>query len=527
MNVENTSTPPCWQADWPTRDQTVSGTPPPAPVDVCVIGAGVSGLSTAYLLAKAGKSVAVVDDGPVGGGESGNTTAHLSNAIDDRYVLIERLHGQEGAKVCADSHTAAIDLIESITINERIDCDFERLDGYLFMPPGGDAEFLQRELKAARAAGLRDVQMLSRAPISFDTGSCLRFPRQAQIHPLRYLTGLRDAFIRAGGWIHNRKHVCKVTKQGAAFRIEAEDGTALHAAKVVVATNTPVTDIVTIHTKQAPYRTYVIGARVPAGAVPPGLYWDVMHDTELSKEQYHYVRLQRLDRQASGGEELLIVGGEDHKTGQAADADRRWNALESWSRERFPAMGPVEHRWSGQVMEPVDCVAFIGPNPGGPDGLYIATGDSGMGMTHGTIAGILLTDLITGRRNDWAWLYDPNRKSIRAGWEFARENLNVAVQYADWFSTGQVASVSLIPPGEGAVVRENLKFIAAYRDDSGRLHKCSAICTHLGCIVAWNPAEKSWDCPCHGSRYDVDGKVLNGPAISGLKPVDRHVPVSR
>lgn len=499
----------------------------PAHAEVCVVGAGMAGLSTGYLLAQAGRGVLVMDDGPAGGGETGNTTAHLANAIDDRYVEIERLHGREGAQICAESHSAAIDQIEAISTREGINCNFERLDGFLFMPPGGDERFLQKELQASRRAGLSDVQMLARAPMSYDTGPCIRYPRQGQFHPLRYAAGLVAAIRRMGGRVHTGVHVKEVSRHNGEFRVRTADGSCLVAENVVVTTNTPVTDIVTMHTKQAPYRTYVIGARVPEGVVPRGLYWDVAHRTELSEEQYHYVRLARMDSttQPAFGEELLIVGGEDHKTGQANDAQRRWDALEAWARERFPAMGQVEFRWSGQVMEPVDAVAFIGANPGGPEGLYIATGDSGQGMTHGAIAGMLLSDLILGRENRWSKLYDPARKSIRSGWEFAKENINVARQYADWFSRGDVASVGEIPAGEGAVVRENMRLVAAYRDEAGHVHRCSAVCTHLGCIVAWNPAEKSWDCPCHGSRFDTEGQVLNGPAIAPLKVIGERVHV--
>jgi len=246
--------------------------------------------------------------------------------------------------------------------------------------------------------------------------------------------------------------------------------------------------------------------------MPHMLLWD-------TPDPYHYVRLQPAN--ANGSHEFLIVGGEDHKTGQATDFDERFAALEEWTRERFPMLESIPLRWSGQVMEPVDGMAYIGLNPGEKH-VYIATGDSGNGMTHGTIAGLLLSDLVAGRENEWATLYDPARKSLRAGIEFARENLNVAGQYADYVTPGDVKRVEDIAPGDGAIVRRGFRQIASYRDESGRLHEHSAVCTHLGCIVAWNATEQSWDCPCHGSRYDkLDGHVLNGPAIVGLKPADK------
>jgi Rieske Fe-S protein len=213
---------------------------------------------------------------------------------------------------------------------------------------------------------------------------------------------------------------------------------------------------------------------------------------------------------------VLIVGGEDHKTGQADDADQRFRRLESWTRERFPVATSFEFQWSGQVMEPVDSLALIGRNPLDHDNVYIATGDSGNGMTHGTIAGMLITDLIAGRQNPWTDLYDPSRKTLGALKDFTKENLNVAAQYADVVTPGEVSDVTEIKPGEGAVVRRGTKKVAVYRDESGGLVERSAFCTHLGCVVRWNSTEKTWDCPCHGSRFHHDGHVVNGPAIKAL-----------
>jgi nitrite reductase/ring-hydroxylating ferredoxin subunit len=277
------------------------------------------------------------------------------------------------------------------------------------------------------------------------------------------------------------------------------------AGAIVVATNTPVNNWVAIHTKQAAYRTYVIGIRVASGSVTRALYWD-------TPDPYHYARV--LDNETG---ELLIVGGEDHKTGQADEEDGQFDRLEAWTRERWPMAEEVEFRWSGQVMEPIDSLAFIGRNPGDKN-IYVVTGDSGNGMTHGTIAGILLTDLIQGRGNPWEALYDPSRISLRAAPEFAKETLNVAAQYTDYATAGDVEEARELEPGTGAVIRNGLKKVAAYRDTRGTLHKCSAICPHLGCIVHWNQTEKTWDCPCHGSRFDPFGKVINGPANTGLGP---------
>ncbi|MBA2733941.1 MAG: FAD-dependent oxidoreductase [Acidobacteria bacterium] len=488
-------------------------------VDVCIVGAGIAGMTTAYLLAREGKRVVVLDDGAIGGSMTGRTTAHLVNALDDRYYELERLHGEDGSRLAAESHTAAIDRIEAIVKEEGIECGFERLDGYLFAPPDESKKQLKDELEAAHRAGLTEIEMIERAPIKdFDTGKCLRFPNQAQFHPLHYLAGLARAIRRDGGRIHTGTHADKIEGDKKSARVETSDGRVITSFSIVVATNTPVNDRFAIHTKQAPYLTYVIGARVPRGSIPKALYWD-------TPDPYHYVRLESINAENNEtGEteeyDVLIVGGEDHKTGQADDANKRFGYLQRWTRTRFPMIGEIEFQWSGQVMEPIDGLAFIGRNPMDEENIFIATGDSGNGMTHGTIAGILLTDLIMERENEWEKLYNPTRKTLKALPEFASENLNVAAQYVDLVTPGDVDSIDEIKPGDGAIIRHGLKKVAAYRDDAGTIHERSAVCPHLGCIVDWNSKEKTWDCPCHGSRYDAYGKVFQGPANSDLARVE-------
>jgi glycine/D-amino acid oxidase-like deaminating enzyme/nitrite reductase/ring-hydroxylating ferredoxin subunit len=476
--------------------------------DVCIIGAGIAGLTTAYLLGQEGRSAVVLDDGPVGGGMTGRTTAHLTNAYDDRYVEIERLHGAEAARLTAESHTAAIEKISAIVSRENISCDFEWLDGFLFAHAPEAVQLLGDELEAAHRAGLASVEKVARAPIaSYDTGVALRFPRQAQFHPLKYIHGLSRAIMRDGGRIFGQTHATKIDG-GTEARIETSHGPVVSAEVVVVATNTPVNDRIAIHTKQAPYVTYAIGVRVPKDSVTRALYWD-------TGDPYHYVRLQS---DTDNAYDVLIVGGEDHKTGQANDGNERYGRLERWTRERFPQMLEVEFRWSGQVMEPADGLAFIGRNPLDDDNVYIATGDSGQGMTHGTIAGILLTDLIQRGENQWEDLYSPSRMRLKALPELASENINVAEQYADYVTAGDIKSESELKPGEGAIMREGISKVAVYRDEAGSIHKLSAVCPHLGCVVAWNSTEKTWDCPCHGSRFSASGHVYQGPANSDLPP---------
>jgi glycine/D-amino acid oxidase-like deaminating enzyme/nitrite reductase/ring-hydroxylating ferredoxin subunit len=486
-----------------------------ANADVCIVGAGIAGLTTAYLLAREGKSVVVIDAGSVGNGHTAVTTAHLSNVIDDTFKEMLRLHGPDGARLASQSHSSAIDAIERICTDEHIDCRFERVDGYLFLGAKDKESTLDEELEAARAAGAR-VNRLPQAPVTgFTSGPCLRFPAQGQFHPLKYLNGLTTAIQRRGGEIYSDTPAREVVgAQHACVRTAA--GHAIRASSIVIATNSPFNDLVAIHTKQAPYHTYAIGARVKPGTITPALYWD-------TEDPYHYVRLQRSTNAELGGDngepvDILIVGGEDHKAGQAQDAEARFARLESWMRDRFPSAREVEFRWSGQVMETVDGLGYIGRNPLDADNVYVITGDSGMGMTHGTIGGMLVADLILRRENPWTELYDPARVRTGAAVEWVKENLNVALQYKDWVTPGDVSSVDQITPNNGAIVVEGGRKIAVYRDERGTLHRRSAVCPHLGCIVAWNPAAATWDCPCHGSRFDRFGGVFNGPSPRDLDP---------
>ena len=479
-------------------------------VDVCIVGGGIVGISIAYLLSRAGKSVAVLEDGPLASGMSSMTTAHLTCVLDERYYDLERVHGDEGARLAAESHMTAINRIETIVGTERLDCDFERLNGYLFLSPGDDDDVLVRELAAAQRAGI-DATLVNRAPRpSFETGRCLLFPNQAQFHPLRYIGGLARAIQRDGGRLFTMTHVDQV-EGGHPARVSA-NGHQVTADAVVVATHTPVNDTVAIHTKQTPYMTYVLGARVPRGAVMRALYWD-------TGSPYHYARLQSAATGISDGDgEILILGGEDHRTGQASDTTEHEARLESWARQRFPFIDDIAYSWSGQVMQSIDGLAFIGRNPMDKDNVYVVTGDSGTGMTYATISAILITDLIEGRPNPWEPLYDPSRKSLRAAPAYVKEAVRMVAQYADWITPTDVKSVSDVQPDSGAVVNEGLARVAIYREPDGTVHRMSAVCVHLGCIVRWNQVERTWDCPCHGSRYDRFGTVVSGPANSNLPP---------
>jgi glycine/D-amino acid oxidase-like deaminating enzyme len=304
---------------------------------------------------------------------------------------------------------------------------------------------------------------------------------------LKYLAGLARRIRRDGGRLHAGTIVVGVEEDGEEVIVRTEAGPIVRARAWAVATNSPINDKVAIHTKQAPYRTYVVAGRVSHGSVRDALHWDTL-------DPYHYVRLQPADK----GHDWLIAGGEDHKSGEASDMDERLARLEAWTREHFPPMGAVERRWSGMVMEPVDRAAFIGPNHGNRK-VYIATGDSGQGMTNGVAAGLIISDVVRGRESPFAAAHAPTRVTLGAVGEFLRENLSMAVSMTEHVRGGELASVDELKPGDGAIVRQGLGKFAAYRDESGDLHLRSAVCTHMGCVVHWNPFERCWDCPCHGS----------------------------
>ncbi|HET6362920.1 MAG TPA: FAD-dependent oxidoreductase [Gemmatimonadota bacterium] len=486
--------------------------------DVCVIGAGIAGLTTAYLLSREGRSVTVLDLDRVGGQETSRTTAHLSDVLDEGLAELEGTFGEELARLAVSSHTAAIARIEEIVEKESIACGFERLDGYLFAAPDADEGELDEALDAAHRLGFSGARRLARTRgKGFRTGPCLRFPRQAQFHPLRYVEGLAAAIEHAGGELFGGTRVVDVEGLEAGVRVTTADGWQVDGTAAVCATNAPITTRIALHTKQAAYRSYALGASVGRGSVHRALYWD-------TGDPYHYVRLAA--DPTDEGADIVIVGGEDHKTGQDDDPAARFERLESWARARIPALGPVAFRWSGQVMEPVDGLAFLGRSPGERN-VYVLTGDSGHGMTHATIGAGIVADLIAGRENPWAELYDPERITTQATPRFLRENLDVVGRYSEWVTPGESEEPQEIPPGAGAVVRRGLSKVAIYRAEDGSLHERSAVCPHLGCIVSWNPVEASWDCPCHGSRFAPAGAVIHGPAVRNLSPVEEQAAVER
>jgi glycine/D-amino acid oxidase-like deaminating enzyme/nitrite reductase/ring-hydroxylating ferredoxin subunit len=477
--------------------------------DVCIIGGGIAGLTCAYTLLKKGKRVVVIEKEPRVCGQSVRTTAHLTWVLDDHFYELEDLFGEPQTKLAAHSHAASVDYIEAIVKEEGIECDFARVDGYLFTPKGQSSETIDKEQKAVRKFN-KEVNRLPTAPCC-DTGPCLHFSHQGQFHIEKYLSGLLAAIQKRGGKIYEHTAAQSI-KDGSPCEVTTSTGATIRAQSVIVATCTPINDRIVIQTKQAAYRTYVIAALIPKGAVPKGLYWD-------TEDPFHYVRLQRHETDPT--QEWLVVGGEDHKTGQDDHIDGHYKTLEEWTRKRFP-ITDVGYRWSGQVFETVDGLGYIGRNPG-DNNIYIATGDSGNGMTHGTIAGMLLPDLILGKDNPWTELYDPARKTLKATPEYLKQLANTADQYLDWLSPGDKETIKKLPAGEGIIIRRGVKKLAVYKDLANQLHINSAFCPHLGGCVRWNDSEKSWDCPCHGSRFNGEGQAITGPTNHSLYPCHEDV----
>ena len=499
--------PSLWKAE--TEPQTCPPLGEDATCDLLVVGSGIAGLSSAYEAARFGAKAIVIDRGEITGGMTARTTAHLSSEIDDTYSELIRVVGEDRARLYHESQVAAINRIEAICEEEGIDADFKRLPGYLVAASSDDQQEMDDEYDACRTLDV-EVAWSDHAPIPPAEGTrALKFANQARFHPLKYCAGLARAIQSLGGRLYGHTAYVTHDEDAHGVAVRTESGPTIRADAALFATNSPVNDLVKVHTKQVPMRTYVVAGQVPAGSVEDALVWDTL-------EAYHYVRLQP----AGEGRDWLIVGGEDHRTGTANNMDERFARLEAWARERFPGIVKFDYRWSGQVMEPADFLPYSGRD--GSSRIYLHSGDSGQGITNG-VAGAL--NFIALYRNDkarFADLFDPARKPtsrISLG-EYIKGQGAVVTNLAEYAESGEVDSVDQIKPGEGAVLRRGLAKHAVYRSEDGSITERSAVCTHVGCIVHWNGFEKCWDCPCHGSQFLPDGSVLNGPAVRPLAAIE-------
>ena len=481
-------------------------------VDVCIVGGGICGITAARILKRAGMTVAVVEALSVGGGETGHTTAHLATHHDLYYNDTITKFGEDEARLVLESRRAAIAQIEEFVVDEGISCGYERVPAYLFTEGSSDVRVLREELEACQRIGMH-AEWVESLPTRFPITGAIRFPNQAQFHPLEYLRGLAERVSGNGSYLFEHSRVTNID-YGTPCRVHAAGGT-ITCRDVILATNSPLNATGLLITKIAAYRTYAVAFRIDASAAPLALLWD-------SGDPYHYVRLHH-----SGDATFLIVGGEDHKVGtrendaptdNQAHADAAWKRLEGWARGRF-ALGEVAAKWSGQLLEPADGLPYIGKYD---EHAWVATGFSGDGMTNGTLAAMLLSQEILGERPAIAKVYDSKRMPTHGAAEFMRENVGYPKhKLGDRFKRADTDHFRAVGAGEGKIVRMGKQKLAVFRDNDGSVHAFSPVCTHMGCHVHWNNAESSWDCPCHGSRFDArTGEVLNGPATIALEAKD-------
>ena len=485
------------ETDYPALTDSVS-------VDVAVVGAGITGITAAILLIEAGKTVAVIDSKRIVQGATGYTTAKVTAGHGASYAKIRKAFGEGGIRSYARANEAALDWIAKLVEANRIDCDFERKTNYVYAESEDEVAQLRQEAEVERQAGLAS-RLVDETPLPFRVGAALRLENQAQFHPRRYLLALAATIPGDGSYVFENSRVHNV-KHGEPCEVIAEEGV-VRAADVILATHLPILDSGLFFTKAYPHRSYAVAAPLAAAPDPEGMYINSGTPTRS-------VRTIR-----DGDRVLLQVGGNGHKTGEEDDTPARYDQLESFLKEHWPGTGEIEHRWSTQDYMAHDSVPYVGRLRRRSKHLYAATGYSKWGMTNGTVAAMILSDTILGRRNSWAALYDSKRLVRRSALPaFLKENAASGFRFfAGRVSRPDRATVVQLGPGEGAMIRIRGRKTAVYRDSERRLHGLSPVCQHLYCIVDWNPAERSWDCPCHGSRYSGEGRAIQGPTTEDLK----------
>jgi glycine/D-amino acid oxidase-like deaminating enzyme/nitrite reductase/ring-hydroxylating ferredoxin subunit len=475
-------------------------------VDVAVLGAGITGVTTAHLLKQAGKTVALIEANGVGYGATGYTTAKLTVGHSLVYHDLIESFGEEAARAYARSNQEAIDRIEAIVRDNSIDCDLEPASNYVYTERDASVRDVEREAEAARLAGV-DAELTTETDLPYPVRAALRVDDQAQFHPWKYLAALARIVDGDGSHVLELTRVTDV-RNGSRCEVETSSGI-VRATHVVVATQMPFLDRGLFFTRAHPMASYVIAARIDTERAPRGMYISVDQPTRSIRST-----------PSDAGGRMLIVGGEGHKPGDDPDTNARYARLEAFMRERFGVDG-AEYHWSTHDYTPVDKLPYIGRLRRGVDNVHVATGFAKWGLTKGTLAAEIVSDAILGRKNEWAELYDSTRLDARhSATRFAKENAGVGLRFfRDRLRPRDGRDdVGRLAPGEGTIARVGAKQVAAYRDDDGELHVLSARCTHLGCIVGWNPADRSWECPCHGSRFAADGTLVQGPATADLPP---------
>ena len=474
-------------------------------VDVAVIGGGIAGITAATLLKRAGRTVAVVESKRIVHGATGYTTAKVTSGHGLTYGDLAERFGEDGARVYAESNQAAIERIARFVEEDRIDCDFERKTNYVYADSPDQVEQIEREVETEQRAGL-PASFTQETPLPFAVAGALRLENQAQFHPRKYLLALAATLPGDGSHVFERTRALDAS-EGDPCTVTTERGT-LRARDVLVMTQLPILDRGLFFAKAHPHRSYAIGAPIDTADAPDGMFINAGQPT----------RSIRTMRDVDGL--YLNVGGEGHMAGRARDTPQRYDTLVEFLRRHWPRTGEVEYRWSTMDYLPVDGMPYIGRLRRGSKRLYAATGFKKWGMTNGTVAAMILSDRILGNANEWAEVYESKRLKPRASLKrFVKENGVVGVKFfSDRLSRGERRALAELGDGDGALLRIGGRKTAVYRDERGTLHALSPVCQHLYCIVGWNPAERSWDCPCHGSRYTGEGKVIQGPTVRDLKP---------